>query len=88
MGYEVSRDTPARRGVGSVDFIPVCKARNLRVDQLPARRIALGLPNEEKLSLALLPDGQLLLTTFNIQKHGGRLQVDNFLFRSNDAGVT
>ena len=57
-----TQNTPAGGGLVDEDFIPVLTPKNLRVDRLPARRIALGQLDDQKPSLVLLPDGQLLLT--------------------------
>ena len=84
-----TQSTPAGAGSVDEDFIPVLTPKNLRVDRLPARRIALGQLDDQKPSLVLLPDGQLLLTAFNIsRKHDGKIQIDNLLFRSHDDGLT
>ncbi len=57
-----TQNTPAGAGSVDEDFIPVLTPKNLRVDRLPARRIALGQLDDQKPSLVLLPDGQLLLS--------------------------
>ncbi len=88
-GTADTHNTSAGGDLVDEDFIPVLTPKNLRVDRLPARRIALGKLDDQKPSLVLLPDGQLLLTAFNIHKeHDGKIQVENLLFRSHDGGLT
>lgn len=69
--------------------IAVVGATTLTGDPIPAERVALGDDDDYKPSLALLPDGELLLTAFHQHKQPGKKVLEQtLLFRSRDAGKT
>jgi hypothetical protein len=71
------------------DPIPVLNPRLLATDELAADRIPLGLPDDYKPCLALLPSGELLVVAFHqVQLDEGRIREDMILFRSADGGST
>jgi hypothetical protein len=73
------------------DFIQIRNPMTLGVDRLPVHRTVLGVPGDEKPSVALMPDGELLLVGFKITRISDtprQFQVDKTLFRSVDDGVT
>ncbi len=69
--------------------IRVVGATTLTGDPIPGERIALGEDDDYKPSLALLPDGELLLTAFHPHERPGKKTLEqNLLFRSRDGGKT
>jgi hypothetical protein len=57
--------------------------------QLPAVRVAVGIPGDYKPDLVLLPTGQLLLVLFiPITNPNGTYQENMILYRSSDGGIT
>lgn len=71
----------------SGDSVVVKNPRQLRVDRLPAQRIALGRSGDYKPCLARLPDGQLLIIAFHSELTEDRKGRENIiLFRSGDGG--
>ncbi|MDA1054891.1 MAG: sialidase family protein [Planctomycetota bacterium] len=69
-------------------FIAVRNPRTLP-PQISAERIPLGISGDYKPSLALLPDGDLLLVMFNqVDKGGGKVREEMIHFRSADGGKT
>lgn len=70
-------------------FIPVLFPKTLRSDKLPAQRFPLGVPDDYKPCIALLPSGELLMVAFHSHElGGGKLREEIILFRSTDGGVT
>src|SRR5438552_669355 len=75
--------------VAGTDFITVVNRRHLADDRIPCERVALGEPDDYKPCIALMPDGELLLTAFHQhQKPNGNVLEEALLFRSGDAGRT
>jgi hypothetical protein len=71
------------------DFITVANRRYLADDRIPCERVTLGEPDDYKPCIALLPDGELLLTAFHqYQKKGDKVLEQTLLFRSKDGGKT
>lgn len=71
------------------DPVPVLHPKKLGADKLPAQRIAVGVPDDYKPCVALLPGGELLLVAFHQHKlGGGKIREDMLLFRSRDGGRT
>jgi hypothetical protein len=67
--------------------IVVRNPRKLRVHTLPAERIQVGEADDYKPSIALLPNGQILMTAFHaVTLPDGGYREDTLLFRSNDGG--
>lgn len=67
----------------------VVGATTLTGAPIPAERVALGDDDDYKPSLALLPDGELLLTAFHQHKQAGtKVLEQTLLFRSRDGGKT
>ena len=70
--------------------IGVINPRRLQADRLPVERIPVGVLEDQKPNLALLPDGTLLLMAFHmhaVEGAGGCAQrVETFLYRSSDGG--
>lgn len=72
---------------GAPDRIPVQNPRLLPAQPVPCERIAVGEPDDYKPCLALLPDGDLLLSAFHqYPRDGGKVMEQNLLFRSRDGG--
>jgi hypothetical protein len=71
------------------DPIPVVNRKTLPADTIPCERIPLGEPDDYKPCVALLPNGELLLTAFHQHKQdAGQVLEQNLLFRSSDGGKT
>jgi len=71
------------------DSFPVLNRKKLTADKIDCERVALGEPDDYKPCVALLPDGELLLTAFHQhRKDGGKVLEQNLLFRSKDGGKT
>jgi hypothetical protein len=71
------------------DEIRVVGALTLTGDPIPGERIGLGEPDDYKPSLALMPDGELLLTAFHQhQLPNKKVLEQTLLFRSRDGGKT
>ncbi len=71
----------------STDKIRIENPRNLPTVDIACKRVPLGEPGDYKPCIALLPDGELLLTAFHQhKKEGGKVLEQNLLFRSNDGG--
>lgn len=87
LAFPWSNETPAQ---GSIkDSIAIRGPRTLNGDPIPCERIPVGEPDDYKPCIALLPDGELLLTAFHqYQQKGGKVLEQNLLFRSRDGGKT
>lgn len=73
----------------SGDTIGVESPKTLSPTPVPCSRAALGVPDDYKPCLALLPGGELLLTAFHQHPaEGGKVREQNLLFRSRDGGRT
>src|SRR5262245_40469194 len=71
------------------DEICVVGAMTLTGDPIPGQRVGLGELDDYKPSLALMPDGELLLTAFHQhQLPNKKVLEQNLLFRSRDGGKT
>ena len=64
--------------------------RKLLVDRIPCQRIPLGEADDYKPSIALLPDGELLLSMFNGHRVEEEKKIAEYtvLYRSGDGGKT
>ena len=70
------------------EFLSVRNAHTLPA-RLPVQRIPLGLTDDYKPCVALLPSGELLVVAFYQHKlDGGKIREDMILYRSNDGGKT
>ena len=73
------------------DSIPIriINPRRLRTWQIECERIPLGEPGDFKPSLALLPNGELVMVAFfQEQKEEGKIREWTTIFRSKDGGKT
>lgn len=71
------------------DSFAVANPKTLPGAPVPCDRIPLGEPDDYKPCIALLPNGELILTAFHqFQREGGRVFEQNLLFRSRDSGRT
>jgi hypothetical protein len=69
------------------DFIEVRNPKKLSVDKIPCQRIPLGQVDDYKPSIALIPNGELLLTMFTgRQLANGKIAEQTVLYRSTDGG--
>jgi len=69
--------------------IKVLSPQRLGVEELPADRTPLGIPDDYKPCVALLPSGNLLVVAFDHQVFDdGKVLENTILFRSNDGGKT
>ena len=67
--------------------IEVLHPTTLPAKAIPCERIPLGEPDDYKPCVAILPDGELLLSAFHQhQREGGKVLEQNLLFRSRDGG--
>lgn len=67
--------------------IRIVGATTLTGAPIPAERIVLGEDDDYKPSLAMLPDGELLITAFHQHEQPGKKVLEqNLLFRSRDGG--
>lgn len=74
---------------GQPESFAVVNPLALAAGQVECQRIALGEPEDYKPCVALLPDGELLLTAFHQHSsEGGKIREQNLLFRSRDGGRT
>ena len=63
--------------------------KTLSVDKIRCERIPLGERDDYKPSIALLPNGELLLVMFHgHRKGGGKILEQALLYRSHDGGKT
>jgi len=80
-GADVS---PIQQGV-----IEIVNPKTLPPTPIPCERIALGVPDDYKPCLAMLPSGELLLTAFHQHKREASKVLEQILlFRSSDGGRT
>ena len=71
------------------DSFAIASPETLSGDPVACQRIALGEPDDYKPCVALLPDGEMLLTAFHQHTmEGGKVLEQNLLFRSLDGGQT
>jgi hypothetical protein len=71
------------------DSLAIANPKTLSSDSVACQRIALGEPDDYKPCIALLPDGELLLTAFHQHvMDGDKILEQNLLFRSTDGGQT
>jgi hypothetical protein len=65
----------------------VVNRKTLPTDKIECERIAVGEPDDYKPCVALLPNGELLLTAFHqYKKDSDKVLEQNLLFRSKDGG--
>jgi hypothetical protein len=71
------------------DSIAVVKPKRLRDSAIPCERVTLGEADDYKPCVAMLPDGELILTAFHQhKKDNGKVLEQALLFRSKDGGKT
>ena len=76
-------------GADPPSFIEVRNPKTLSVETLRCQRIPLGEVDDYKPTIALLPDGELLLSMFSGRRlAGGKIAEQTVLYRSADGGMT
>ena len=84
----ISLALPASEATALQELIEIRNPHTLTVGQLPAERIAVGIREDYKPSIAKLPGGQLILTGFFASSQGGVPAEYVFLYRSSDGAKT
>lgn len=86
---QMALHAPPAAIAGGPDSFAIVNPKTLAADTVECQRVALGEPDDYKPSIALLPDGELLLTAFHQHPlDGGKILEQNLLFRSRDGGRT
>ena len=71
------------------EFIAVRNGKRLTSGQIACRRVAVGIVDDYKPSIALLPDGEILLCMFSGRRlEDGKVAEQTVLYRSADGGKT
>jgi len=89
LSLVVAWSIPPTSVVGSeqAEFISVRQPKRLSQSKIPCQRIPLGVIDDYKPSLALLPDGQLLLSMFSGRRlDNGKVAEQTIIYRSADGG--
>ncbi|MEE3373040.1 MAG: sialidase family protein [Planctomycetota bacterium] len=82
-------DVFAAEAAGDKDVIVVRNGKRLSVTQIPCERVPVGVAEDYKPSIVLLPDGEILLCMFSGRRlKDGKIAEQAVLYRSRDGGKT